>query len=82
LVPYILVTGQRLTGGHLLLRLSDIAAQNYEGEELERFLQGIDRVITELGARDDDGFTVRGIGPGTDVSISEFPGASTGGDRS
>lgn len=77
LVPAILVTGQRLTGGHLVLRLSEMAAANLQGGDLQDFLTGVDRILDELGEKADDSFTLRAVEAGSEVSISRYPDATS-----
>lgn len=76
LVPLIFMTGQRMTAGALLPRLSALAAEELEPEKLDSFLTSFEQMLADLSDAPNDGYAVRGVEPGADVAVTEFEGAT------
>jgi tetratricopeptide (TPR) repeat protein len=73
LVPAIVVTGERMTGGALLPRLAERAREQGEAVPRAEFMEVLDSITEELSDEETMGYAVRVIGPDGTLKTVQMP---------
>lgn len=77
LVPELLVTGQRLTGGLLLAALAEYGRENIPAGERGPWLTRVNDLFNAIPPQDPGGFALRVLGEEGEVSVFEMPTAES-----
>jgi tetratricopeptide (TPR) repeat protein len=76
LLPMVLTTGQRMTGGEMLPQINEVITGHADAKFRNEFIGGLSRMLDEMADPQEDGLKVRFVGPGKDIESTVIPGAT------